>query len=446
MTDKGKTKISPPVLKAIAAKITTPRNSNSSEDELTKPTPMTTTRKRADSNPEVGPSHDDREMAFAQLRKDNMLLQKQLAEKNKDIMELKEMVKELKEMIAAMMKSGKSSPGGTASAEAKKPVKVIANTQESSKKVSFAEILREENEKAAINAGVLRNRGVEIGKSRKHSPDGKFSSVDHKNEVSSIHISGIKDSKWIGNEFMYLVVLKDEEQIWMAAKDIHADTLIKEYHDAHTEAAKPDDYDSARSWQTVKRKEKNIRSKLGSKKQLTAQDIDFIAFNLVAAPTEPKQFKRVHYRITNKRALTHCSYSQKVNIMRKVIHSYGLSAAVIRLSFIGASVLEIYIQAETEKRFIKGMHSHGWEQIEGFDFYDMKSFDGKPLSEGQVKTSMEALIQRLAFLASSTQLRNLEHCILDGLKEETKESILKRKEEILEARAGERTAYVQKSQ
>jgi hypothetical protein len=43
-------------------------------------------------------------------------------------------------------------------------------------------------------------------------------------------------------------------------------------------------------------------------------------------------------------------------------------------------------------------------------------------------------------------LKNLQACILEGLKEETQVLIIERKEEILESRAGERTAYVQKSQ
>ena len=92
------------------------------------------------------------------------------------------------------------------------------------------------------------------------------------------------------------------------------------------------------------------------------------------------------------------------------------------------------------------MRSHGWDFIEKFDFYDTNSFAEQPQSKEQEKKCLEALVQRLAFLAASTQLRNLEYCILSGLKEETQESILKRKEEILESRAGERTAYVQKSQ
>jgi len=119
---------------------------------------------------------------------------------------------------------------------------------------------------------------------------------------------------------------------------------------------------------------------------------------------------------------------------------------VIRISLIGASVLEIYIQSTSKDRFTSGMCSHDWELLEKFDFYDFKSFDGKTRSEEESKKCLESLIQRLAFLSAGTQLRNLQSCVLEGLKEETKEDILKRKAEILESRAGERTAYVQKSQ
>ena len=144
--------------------------------------------------------------------------------------------------------------------------------------------------------------------------------------------------------------------------------------------------------------------------------------------------------------MANCSYNQKLGIIRKVIHSYGLSAHVIRISFIGASVLEIYIHADTENRFTSGMRSHGWEFLEDFDFYDTKSFDGKTLSTEEAERCLEALVQRLAYLSASTQLKNLKACILDGLKEETQVKILKRQEEIIEARTGERTAYVQKRQ
>ena len=183
-----------------------------------------------------------------------------------------------------------------------------------------------------------------------------------------------------------------------------------------------------------------------SRKQLSTSDIDFIAAKLISAPGEPKEFKRVHLKITNKRAIANCSYNQKQNIIKKVIHSYGLSSAVLRVSFVGASVLEIYIESESEQRFVSGMQKHGWEFIDDFDFYDMKSFDGKSQKTQEQKDKcMEALVQRLAYLSASTRLLNLQNCILEGLKEETQDLIIQRRDEILELRAGERTAYVQKA-
>jgi len=51
----------------------------------------------------------------------------------------------------------------------------------------------------------------------------------------------------------------------------------------------------------------------------------------------------------------------------------------------------------------------------------------------------------LVYLDPFSSFLYLQECILDGLKEETQARILKRREEITESRAGERTAYVQKS-
>jgi hypothetical protein len=283
----------------------------------------------------------------------------------------------------------------------------------------------------------MKKGGVE-----RHSPDGKSFDKNAKEKIE-VNIKDILESKWTGNNLLYYVSLQDGQKLWLKANEFNADTLVKEYHEAFPNAASPNDYKISNSWKTIKRKEKTIQSKFNSKEILTAQEIDFIAFNLTSTPKEPKEFKRVHLKISNKRAIANCSFNQKQNIIRKILHSYGLSANVIRISFIGASVIEIYIQSDSESRFISCMKSHGWEFINEFDFYDTKSFDGKEMSESKKMQCMEALIQRLAFLSASTHLVNLQKCILEDLHEETKELVLKRKEEIIESRAGERTAYVQ---
>lgn len=88
------------------------------------------------------------------------------------------------------------------------------------------------------------------------------------------------------------------------------------------------------------------------------------------------------------------------------------------------------------------MQSHGWDIVENFDFYEVKSFDGKALSDAKKDECSKALVQRLAYLLAGTKLLKLRECILDGLKESTQTQILEREQEIKEAREGQRTAYV----
>jgi hypothetical protein len=141
-------------------------------------------------------------------------------------------------------------------------------------------------------------------------------------------------------------------KIWLKSNEFNADTLVKEYHETFPEAASPNDYENSNSWKRIKKKEKTIQSKFSSKKDFTTQEIDFIAFNLTSTPKEPKEFKRVYLKISNKRATAKCSFNQRQSIVRKIIHSYGLAANVICISFIGASVIEIYIHSDSESRFI----------------------------------------------------------------------------------------------
>ena len=450
-TDPENTKIRKS-LKTIVSKLPNSKEDDPfSEDEITKPSTSSKTQKSVPASGHVEPSPRDghAEATTDQLLLENSILKDQIKEQKETILELKTAIKELKEMMKFMKDSGLFSTGESG-AKPTKPGKATPAQQagsENKKKVSFASIMQEEEKKNTVKrTDDIGNRGVRG--LRAHSPDGKFYVKEKfSSERQSILIKEIKDSKWTGNELLYLVLSKDGIQTWISSKECsQAEKLIAEFHEANPNAASPADYESANEWKSIRRKEKKIRGKLKTKKVLTAKEIDFIAFSITSAPTEAREFKRVHLQILNKRALANCSYNQKMGIMRKVIHSYGLSAHVMRISFIGASVLEIYIHADAESRFMSGMRSHGWELIDDFDFYDTKAFDGKTLSQEEKERCQEALVQRLAFLSASTQLKNLQACILDGLQEETQTRILKRREEIIESRAGERTAYVQKSQ
>lgn len=387
------------------------------EDDLTKapstskpskPLKATSLKK---SSPGDDPAHDANmrmKQELLALRKELELQKKKNEEKDDFIIELKQVITELKDMVS-LLKTAVHLDG-----PAEKRVKKIPEEKKEghgrSKKVSFAEILREEKQKP------------------------------------SFEIDEIKDSKWIGKDFKYLVSLKDGRDLWLSIKEFNAEKLVSEFHETQPDAARADDYMVSNGWKTIKKKELTIRKKMSAKKGLSSQEIDFIALKLTAPPQEAKEFRRVHIQIANKQAIAKCSYNQKLNIIRKVIHSYGLSAAVVRISFIGSSIMEIYVQADAEHRFISGMKCHGWDIIKSFDFYEVKSFNGKPLSDSKKEECSKALVQRLAYLMAGTKLVKLRECILEGLKESTKAQILEREQEIKEAREGQRTAYVLQSQ
>ena len=393
------------------------------EDELTKaPASSKVTKTLAAASAKKScrngndPSHDHDARAnqeILSLRQELELQKKKNAEKDDVISELKKMIVELKDMVsliksASVFKDLGTGGGGLPlkSREKENSDQKIKTRDPPKKKVTFAEILREEKIKP------------------------------------SFEIEKIADSKWVGKDFKYLVSLKDGRDLWLSMKDFNAEKLVTEFHEAHPDAATPDDYKLSNGWQTIKKKEMVIKKKLSAKKSLSSQEIDFIALKLTSAPKEPKEFKRVHVQIANKQAISKCSYNQKLNIMRKVIHSYGLAASVVRISFIGSSVMEIYVEADAERRFVLGMQGHGWQTIKDFNFYEIKSFDGKALSEAKKDECTKSLVQRLAYLMAGTKLLKLRQCILEGLEEPTIAAIVEREQEIKEAREGQRTAYV----
>jgi hypothetical protein len=293
------------------------------------------------------------------LQKELEAQKQKTQEKDEVISDLKKIISELKEMLSFMKASNVFKDLATRPAETRDKKfsdEKMEGRGSSKKKVSFAEILKEEKEKPSF----------EIGK--------------------------IKDSKWNGKNFKYLVALKDGRDLWLSQKDFNAEKLVSDFHEDHPDAATPDDYNLSDGWRAVKKKETAIQKKLTAKKGLSREEIDFVALKLTSAPKDAKEFKRIHIQIANKKAIAKCSYNQKLTIIRKVIHSYGLSAAVVRVSFIGSSVMEIYVEAEAEHRFISGMQRHGWEIVKSFDFYEVKSFDGQTLSDAKKEECSKAFL------------------------------------------------------
>lgn len=264
-------------------------------------------------------------------------------------------------------------------------------------------------------------------------------------EILRVKVKAITSSKWVGMKFMYFVEFDDPEwnSRWLEPSEFAAESVVSEFHELHPGSAKPDDYEDIADWKIVQRKQRHINKKLEAKKNLSQADIEFVAKGLTAPIDKPREFKRLHLKITNKQVIRRCSYKQRIKIVNEILHSYGLSGCVIRTSFIGVSILEVYIQAESEDKFRSGMIQKGWSFDDNFDFYAIPSFIENPVE--MLDTAHKALVQRLAFLIANTHLVNLHKCIKDNLKENTIIEIETRVNEIQESRKGERTAYVAKS-
>lgn len=375
----------------------------------------------------------DSDARVRSLEKELELLKKMMKDKNDTIAELNKVVSQLNEMVGFLKTCFASQAA-------------FGGPTESQKDTRDPRVKLDRQEEKSDRKGLCSDKNAACGKME---PSGtlkkkvSFAEILREEKAKpSFEIDKIKGSKWIGRDFKYLVSLKDGRDLWLSLKEFNAEKLVSDFHEAQPNAARPNDYTLSNGWRTIKKKEITIQKKLSTKKGLSSQEIDFIALKLTSPPQDAKEFKRVHVQIANKQAIAKCSYNQKLSIIRKVIHSYGLSASVVRISFIGSSIMEIYVQADAEHRFISGMKCHGWDIVKDFDFYEVKSFDGQARSDAKKEECSKALVQRLAYLIAGTKLVKLRECILEGLKESTKAQILERVQEIKDAREGQRTAYV----
>jgi len=253
----------------------------------------------------------------------------------------------------------------------------------------------------------------------------------------------IKNSKWVGKQVLYLVSFADTSipDRWLSLNEFQADRLIEEFYSSNPGAASTSDYVEKNQWISNSKKEKNVQKKISKNAKLSDSDIQFIAQELTTAKSAPKEFTKLHFRIANKRVLQKCSYKDKQKVILRILHSYGVAGFVVRASFIGNSILEFYVLKESEAKFKTAMKRNEWELEENFDYYQVPYQTEKKQEE-----CLAALVQRLGFLRAGTKLVNLKECILIGLNEETIELILKKEEEILESREGQRTAYVRTNQ
>ena len=152
-------------------------------------------------------------------------------------------------------------------------------------------------------------------------------------KILPIQVKYISNSKWIGKKFYYLVHLNDQDrtQCWMEPSQFSADTAISAFHKENPGCPTADDYVDLNQWKTVQRKQRYIKKKLDGNKTLSQSDIEFIAKGITEKVESPKEFKRLHFAITNKREIRRCTYNQKISVISKVMHTYRLSGGFERL-------------------------------------------------------------------------------------------------------------------
>ena len=367
---------------------------------------------------------------------DNFKEEKNLEEKYKNLLKENEFLKSQLGKMEKMMEL---------MSDQLKDLKVLL--EKKNQAPSYAEISKKINQEDK-SSGKNKVKTVTVTatakKIEKNATNGKS---DESNEphLVSVQVKHISASKWMGKKFFYLVHFNDSdyEPRWLENDQFSADSAVSLFHEKNPGCPTPDDYNDFSQWKVVQRKQRYINKKIELNKTLSKEDIEFVAKGMINTIQEPKEFKRVHFTIGNKRVLRRCSYGQKIKIISEILHSYGLSGCVVKISFIGDSVLEVYIQSSSYDLFTSRMIKNGWI-ITKFDFYEIPRFVENKDEKKEIVH--RALVQRLAFLIANSRLINLHKCILEGLKDDTIQAIEHRVNEIIESRKGQRTAYVANNQ
>jgi hypothetical protein len=152
---------------------------------------------------------------------------------------------------------------------------------------------------------------------------------------------------------------------------------------------------------------------------LEASEIGFIAKSLTTSPDNPKEFDKICFSIMNKRILQKFSYKQKKETFEKIFTQYGIAPMITRFSLIGHSVLEIYAIKENIESISARMLNNGWSILK-FDPEETPVFS----TMEQATAQKEALIRRIAYLYTGTNIKNLQKAFLIGIGDENIEKIL----------------------
>jgi hypothetical protein len=194
---------------------------------------------------------------------------------------------------------------------------------------------------------------------------------------------------------------------------------------------KKDKEDSDSKWTTVvKRKlEKTIKPKKSTPKKNQES-----LTRMITPVGEPKEFNRVHIRLTDSRALKYCKSMKEVTeILRNLLESIKIKHLVVDFSLIGRSVLELYTTKEKNQELVETLKKSKASIIENFDLSLAPTF-GKGID------TEEKLVKRLAYIYVRNKLKNMRKAILQGIKEETQERIKEMALEISETRLQAKTA------
>ena len=121
-------------------------------------------------------------------------------------------------------------------------------------------------------------------------------------------------------------------------------------------------------------------------------------------------------------------------LMQRILQVQGLDHLVIRTSFIGASIVEFYVNKQHYELFANRLRCNNWEVETEIDI----TAAPKGNQTGDWK---EKMLNRLAFLHASTSLQSLRKCILEGFGADAIKSIEQRSEELMNTRKQRRMGH-----
>ena len=151
--------------------------------------------------------------------------------------------------------------------------------------------------------------------------------------------------------------------------------------------------------------------------------------------TEPLEFERVHFRLNDSRPLKRCTNAREAqNLLWNIVAKIKIREAVVAVSKIGNSVLEIYIPSQEKDRVIKCLDESKLEVLTDYDLCAVPVYGNQNVTE--------TLERRLVHMYRQAKLGNLRKCILTGLPKDMADRIAEKATTDLNATVTHRVTFL----